>query len=70
VRQLKARAHDGDLDARTRLRELLKDEPLIRLPALSDILSDRLDPPDDSGDGGMREPRRPLPKGPSGSTAR
>jgi hypothetical protein len=66
IRELRARARGGDVDAQTQLRDLLQDEPRVTLPPLSELL----DPPDDSGDGGVREPRRPLPKGPSGSSAR
>jgi hypothetical protein len=43
---------------------------MVRLPPLSEVLSEVAGPPDFSGEGGAREPLRPFPKGPPGSSAR
>jgi hypothetical protein len=66
-----AQAHRGDVDAQALLRELLQaDEPKQKLPVIRfDGLLEIVDPPDDQGEGGVREPRRPRPKGPSDASA-
>jgi hypothetical protein len=65
VRRVMARAHRGDVDAQALLRELVQGEPQQKLPELSEIAN----PPDEPGEGGVRESRRPLPKCPLGSSA-
>ena len=71
LRRVMARAHRGDVGAQALLRELVEaDEPKRKLPVIRfDGLLEIVDPPDEQGEGGVREPRRPLPKGPSDSSA-
>lgn len=58
LRRVMARAHRGDVGAQALLRELVEaDEPKRKLPVIRfDGLLEIVDPPDEQGEGGVREP--------------